>query len=177
MTIDEFYAPELHFEPAAATLLAAAGLEVVSAFLPVDPATGQPNTTGIPDDACWVEFQMGDVSDDTRVFRTDAGLDGGYASEPAGFEGILTVTHRVPVDDQAPPPGENPDCYLRLCRQRGVIRRLFRDSARPFKTLIPAYDLQSIQLIQPDRRIDADRSANQATERFRIRWIPAEGAI
>jgi hypothetical protein len=175
MTIDEFYAPEIAFEPTAAQILKAAGFQVVSDFLPIDPLTGNPNIKGVPDAATFVEFEMGDVSDDPRVFRADAGLDGALASEPAGFEGVLKITHRVPVDDQPVPPGEHPGCYRRLCLQRGRIRALFRDTARPFKDLIPAYDIQSIALIQPDRRIDGDRSANQATERFRIRWIPAYG--
>lgn len=173
LTIDEFYAPELQFEAAAAALLKAAGFKVVSDFLPIDPQTGNPNTKGVPDDACFVEFQMGDVDDSTRIFREDDSLDGDLASEPAGFEGILTITHRVPVDDQPVAPGENPSCYRKLCLQRGKVRVLFRDTARPFKDLISAYDIQSIALVQPDRRIDTDRSANQATERFRIKWVPA----
>ncbi len=176
LTIEEFYAPECRFEEAANSILRAAGLKVLADYL-APAATGEAdeNIKAVPDDVCDSIFELGQVSDDIRVFRDDASLDGGLASEPAGFEGVLTITHRIPVSDAGAGPGEIVKCYKRLCLQRGKIRVLLRSTAKPFKDLLPEYDVTDIAIIQPERHVAGERSANEAKERFRIRYIPTEG--
>ena len=171
---DAYNAFELEFEQAAAAILVAGGFAVVSPFAPIDPDTGAPNLTGIPDRSCIVEFEAGEIADDVRAFRTDATLDSGLASEPALGTGTLKITHRVPVGDLPTAAGDVPGCYEQLLIQRGKIRTLFMSARRPFQAHA-LYDVLSITLTTPSRRVDGERHANQATESFRLTWMPREG--
>lgn len=168
-TIDDFYAFEQNFEPAVAAILKAAGFKVTSPFVAVNPTATAPEMAALVDGDCWVQFEVAETDEQIRAFRADADFDGGQISEPAGFDGTIEITHRIKVDDTLQLTG----VYAALCQQRGQIRALFRESKRPFKDSLPLYDILSIRLVGPDRRVDGERLVNQATERFRVRFTAA----
>lgn len=165
-----FLAAERHFETAAAQILRDGGLVVVSPFVPMNP-DGTPQE--LPDDCAWPVFELGEVDDSRRVFRANPDWLGGTSSMPAGFEGVLEIHHRVRVTDRLSTGGAGiPECYARLCDQRGLIRALFLEDENPFAPLLPDFDIISIRLMQPDRTVQAVKQANQAVERFRITYAP-----
>lgn len=165
-----FLAAERHFETAAAQILRDGGLKVVSPFVPMN-ADGTPQE--LPDDCAWPVFELGDVDDGRRVFRDNPAWQGGTSSMPAGFEGVLEIHHRVRVTDRLTQAGAGiPECYARLCDQRGLIRALFLEDENPFADLLPDFDILAIRIIQPDRNVQIVKQANQAVERFRITYAP-----
>jgi hypothetical protein len=176
-TFAELYAFELNIETAAAAVLTTGGFTVISPFVQLD-ASGQPvDLKSVPENHCTVEFSAGDTDATSKVGYTDAnGVLTGDADE-FGWEGELAIVHRVGMDDLPPKPGEPLGCYAKLCRQRGMIRALLLGPHRPFKDSLNWYSILSIRLVQPERRVDQPRQANEATERFRIRFLPARGAI
>lgn len=168
---------ELYFEPAAIQLLTDAGFDVISPFVSVNPATGQPNLAPAKDNQVFVLFDFGSDTNDVRVFQAAADRDQSVA---AGWRGTLRVTHRVAVGDMPAGDGETPGCYKRLLEQRGLIRAVFLAPDNPFAALLPQYDILSISLLQPERNVDRERSINQATEIFDILFtstddLPAAG--
>lgn len=181
MTIEDFLAAESYFEPAACSLLRTKGFNVASPFVQVtgSNANGDPILAPTPDDACTVIFHLGESDPEIRAFITTS--RGTSHAMNAGFEGILEITHHVPVNSPgsspADVPGEAPGCYRRLLRQRGAIRALFLEHEDPFETFLPQIDILSITLVAPERGVARERAVNHATERFRIRFMPAAGAF
>jgi hypothetical protein len=173
----DLYSWELHIERAAATVLARAGLPVVSPWLPAGP-DGQPVLDGIPDHHCIVSFEPAATDDSQRVFATGvADADAGLDSIEAGWSGDLVITHAVPVGDEPAKPGEQPECYARFLQQAGLIRAILLAPVNPLEALLPIYDFLSLRYQPNVRGIDAPRSANRGTERFRLRFMPAYGML
>lgn len=169
-TPGDFWAFELNWEPALQAVLLAAGQPVVFPFIQ------RSDLESAPDDACFAVYESGPTDSSVRAWRTppNGGPDS-RISEAAGFTGTLVVTRRVPVSDAPTKPGEGPGCYRALCRQLGIIRFALLETENPFRTLLPWYDVLSIEEAQPNRQADGERGINQATLRFPIRWMPREG--
>jgi hypothetical protein len=174
----DLYAWELHWETAAATLLALAGLPVISPYLPRDPLSGEPILKGIPDHHCIVTFEPAATDDSQRVFATGVvGAVDEIDSIEAGWGGDLIVEHTVPAGDEPAQPGQQPECYPRFCAQAGLIRATILAPREPFAAILPQYNVLSVRFQPPTRNVDAPRAANRGTERFRIRYMPATGML
>jgi len=173
-TPDELFAFEEQFEAAAAKLLVNAGFKVGSPFVRVlgTDAAGRPELEPIADDVCIVGFETGETDESILVFHQDGG--GGISSMAGGWSGVLEITHRVPVGDEPPAPGQTPDCYKRLCRQRGRIRALFSCGVAQLNAELVWLDILSLNFIQPARRVDQQKLAHEATERLGIRFLSRE---
>lgn len=171
LTFAQLLSAELYIEPAAIQVMEAAGYAVLSGFLPVD-ANGNPVVAAAKDEQCFVAFDMGSDEGGRFVFQGDT--DRPLVSVPAAWRGSLRITHRVAMGDEPPPAGKDPACYKRLLIQRGEIRALFLKPENPLQALLPQYDFLSILLMQPDRRVEQDRFANQATEIFDLRFTATD---
>jgi hypothetical protein len=170
-TFAQMLSAELYFEPAAIAILTSGGFDVISPFVAVNPATGQPNLAPAKDAQTFVLFEFAGDTGDMMVMQPGSIRD---VAVPAGWRGQLRVTHRVSVGDQPVADGVTPGCYKRLLEQRGQIRALFLTPDNPFRAALPQYDILSIALAQPDRAVDRERSINQATEVFDIRFTATD---
>jgi len=175
-TPEELYSWELNILPIASAILKDGGVPVFSPFIPA--GAGPAELQLLREKHAIVTFEPAPIDPNAKAFATGVtGAEDGVDSIEVGWGGDLVVEHSVPVDDKPPAPGEIPGCYWESLRLAGRIRALILSPHNPFAQRLPWYDILSIRYVQPQRGVDAPRSANQATERFRFTFMPARGTL